>query len=441
MKSTYTIALVGRPNVGKSALFNRITGGRLSIVEDIEGVTRDRLYKTVTVFGKTAQFIDTGGIARNNAIAFCEEIRIQSLLAITEADAIVLVVDGTTGITLADEEIARSLLKEKKPVYIAVNKVDAEGRAGIEAPFYSLGFEHVFPISAIHGRGVAELLEKILPSEEDEKIIEEEDPLPKVAIIGRPNVGKSTLINYLLNENRCVVSDIPGTTRDAIDVEIGSCIFIDTAGIRKKKSEVDVIEKFAAIRSEEAIERADICLLIVDIHQGLTAHEKNILTMIEDKGKGCIIFLNKWDTVDTLRMEHAELALRESHSFVAHLPIIIGSAKTGRNIDQIFPHIYEVQENLAKRISTGQLNAFVEKAVQMNHPPAIQGKRLRIYYLTQVDVNPPSFVLFINDTKLFVESYRRYLINQFRITYHFMGCPIRFRLKGRKKKKGEKKDD
>lgn len=435
MGKVYTIALVGRPNVGKSALFNRITGKRKAIVEDIEGVTRDRLYETVDVFGHTIRFVDTGGIDNANTIAFCKEIRIQTEVAIAESDALIFVVDGTTGVTVADEEVAKKLIRQDKPVFVAVNKVDSDNQAGIGSEFYALGFSNVFPLSAIHGVGVADLLEAVMPKDMEEEE-EEAESLPKVAVIGRPNVGKSTLMNHLLNENRCVVSDIPGTTRDAIDVEIGGCIFIDTAGIRKKKSEKETVDKYAAIRSEDAIERCDLCVLILDAREGLTAHEKLVLTMIEDKGKGCIIFLNKWDVVqEDMRMEHAEMALREVHSFITHMPIIVGSAKTGRNIDKLFPYIFEVYENMTKRVTTGQLNSFIEKAVQLNHPPAIQGKRLRIYYLTQASVNPPHFVLFVNDKDLFVESYRRYLINQFRSEYHYTGCPIRFRVKDKNKKK------
>lgn len=433
MGKVYTVALVGRPNVGKSALFNRITGKRKAIVEDVEGVTRDRLYETVDIFGHSIRFVDTGGIDNQNTIAFCKEIRMQAEIAIKEADALILVVDGTVGITVADEEIAKKLIRQDKPVFVAVNKVDSESQEGLGGEFYSLGFSHIFPVSAIHGIGVADLLEAVMQGAGD--IEEQEEGLPKIAVIGRPNVGKSTLMNYLLNEERCVVSDIPGTTRDAIDIEMGGCIFIDTAGIRKKKAEKESVEKYAAIRSEDAIERCDVCILMIDAREGLTSHEKLVLSTIEEKGKGCIIFLNKWDAVQEMRMEHAEMALREAHPFITHMPIIIGSAKTGRNVDKLFPYIFEVYENMTKRITTGQLNAFIEKAVQLNHPPAIQGKRLRIYYLTQVSISPPHFVLFVNDKDLFVESYRRYLLNQFRLEYHYTGCPIRFRVKDKNKKK------
>jgi len=360
------IAIVGRPNVGKSALFNRLIGKRKAIVEDVEGVTRDRIYEPCQIFGRWATLIDTGGIDQSNSIAFSKEILLQTMQAIEEADRIIFVVDGKVGPTLQDEEIAKILLKIKKPVFLVVNKIDDEGAVENLSQFYSLGWGEIFSVSSVHGRGVADLVEKVFPEETDLELQEE---MSKVAIIGRPNMGKSTLINYLLNEERCVVSEIPGTTRDAIDIEIGGCIFIDTAGIRKKKGEHETVEKFAALRSEKAIERCDICVLIVDVMEGLTSFERSILHMIEKKGKGCILFLNKWDKSSQVRMEHVEKTIRASASFISHVPIIVGSAKSGRGVDKVFPYIFEVQENLKKRIPTGELNTFLERSIQVNHPP------------------------------------------------------------------------
>lgn len=427
----FTIAIVGRPNVGKSALFNRIIGSRQSIVEDIEGVTRDRLYGEAELFGKKVRFIDTGGIDSKEGIAYSREIREQARLAIEEADLIIFVLDARVGATLQDEEVASMLQKQSKPVLLAANKVDQFGNDGLAANLYSLGFPDIFPLSAIHGRGVADLLEKAL-----EYHFEKEKPkekLPRVAIVGRPNVGKSTLMNYLFGGNRCIVSDEAGTTRDSVEELLRGNVFIDTAGIRRKKSEHDVIDKFAAIRTERAIEQSDLCILMLDVHEGLTAQEKGIVSLIEEKGKGCIIFLNKWDEVHDFRMEHAIQALRMGHAFLAHVPIIVGSAKTGRSVEELLREIPHVYENLGKRVTTGMLNTFLEEAIQLNHPPMLQGKRLRIYYLTQVGVFPPTFILFVNKTELLVENYRKYLVNQFRKEYDFAGCPIIFKLKAKKR--------
>jgi len=432
MFGMFKIAIVGRPNVGKSALFNRLTKRRKAIVEDVEGVTRDRIYETCQIFGRWITLIDTGGIDHTGGIEFSEEIRLQTMEGVKEADALIFVVDGQCGPTIQDEEVAKFLLKQNKPVYLAVNKIDNENSQEAISHFYCLGWGEVYPVSALHGRGVADLIEKILPEEDKSEKIEESKP--RVAVIGRPNVGKSTLLNYLLNEERCVVSDIAGTTRDAIDVEMGGCIFIDTAGIRKKKSEGEAVEKFAAIRTEKTIDRCDLCILLIDVQEGLTSFEKTILRMIEEKGKGCILFLNKWDKMKDVRMEHVDQLVRASSPFIAHVPFIVGSAKTGRGIEKIFPYVFEVKSNLEKRVTTGELNAFLEQSIQLNHPPMIQGKRLRIYYLTQTAINPPHFVLFVNKSELLIETYRRYLLNQFRKEFHFTGAPIRLKLRQKKTK-------
>lgn len=431
MRRKFKIALVGRPNVGKSALFNRIIGQRKAIVEDEEGVTRDRLYADAEIFGKEVEMIDTGGIGSKAGIAFSEEIRLQTEIAIEEADLLVMVVDGTVGVTLQDEEVSRQLLLQKKPTFLAVNKVDSDHQELLVGDFYSLGISKLFAVSAEHGRGLADLLEAILTYHKNFDEEEEEDGLPRVAIVGRPNVGKSTLMNALQGEERCIVSDVPGTTRDAIDMRLGDLIFVDTAGIRKKKSEKEVVDKFAFMRTEKAIERAHIVILVLDSLSGMTTEEKRMATMIEEKGKGCIVFLNKWDLLQGFRMEHAVTMLERVNPFLAHAPIIVGSAKTGRNVDKLPEAVRMMYSELQKRISTGELNAFVKQAVEQYHPPAIQGRHLRIYYLTQTGVFPPTFIFFLNDKKLMTATYERYLHNQFRKSYGYLGVPLRFHLRSK----------
>ncbi|QVL58032.1 MAG: ribosome biogenesis GTPase Der [Simkaniaceae bacterium] len=439
MKKT-KIALIGRPNVGKSALFNRIAKKRIAIVDEMEGVTRDRLYAEAELFGRPFEIIDTGGIDESSAIPFAEEVKMQAEIAIEEADSLIMVVDSRIGITGLDEHVAHLLLKSGKPLVLAVNKIDNEDETQL-APFYALGVEHVIPVSAIQGRNIVEILELALAPC---PIVEEEEEAHgiKVAIIGRPNVGKSTLINTLLDESRCVVSPIAGTTRDSIDVSVEwegeTFTIIDTAGIRRKKSEHEVVDKFAAIRTERAIERADVCVLMLDSQEGMTSQEKRIAKMIEDKGKGCILFFNKWDLVKGFRMEHCRKSLEIEASFITYCSTLFGSSKTGRKIDELFPLIQEVHRYLGTRISTGQLNKFVEGATHKVHPPMLQGKRLRIYYMAQVDVAPPRFIFFVNNPDLLGDSYKKYLINQFRKTYKFTGAPLVFYLKGKKRQEKKK---
>lgn len=441
MKKT-KIAIIGRPNVGKSALFNRIIKKRVAIVDEMEGVTRDRLYGEAEAFGRSFEIIDTGGINETHEIPFAEEVRRQAEIAVEEADSLIMVVDGRVGLTTLDENVAHLLLKSGKPLVLAVNKVDNAHEEGYTAPFYTLGIEAVIPISATHGHNVAELLELALtpcPEKEEGETFQG----IKVAIIGRPNVGKSTLINTLLNEERCVVSPIAGTTRDAIDVTVEfdgeMYTFIDTAGIRRKKSEHEVVDKFAAIRTERAIERADVCLLMIDSQEGMTTQEKRIARMIETQGKGCLIFCNKWDLVKGFRMEHCKKSLELEASFLSYCPTLFGSAQTGRKLADIFSSIQEIYRELHKRITTGQLNKFIEKAMQKVHPPMLRGKRLRVYYMAQVDQKPPRFVFFVNNPDFMEESYKKYLVNQFRETYKFTGVPLVFYLKG-KKQRLEKKE-
>ncbi len=456
------IAIVGRPNVGKSALFNRICQKRLSIVDEAEGITRDRLYAQADLFGRSFLLIDTGGIDLSGKIPFAEEVKRQAEVAIEEADTILFVVDGQVGPTSLDEELARRLRKGKKPVIVTVNKIDQWGEESQVARFQRLGIPQVMGISAMQGHQIAELLEAALNSigtwtgialkvqeKDDRKAvhishdnydIEQEVPVLadviKVAIVGRPNVGKSTLLNQLLSEQRSVVSPIAGTTRDAIDVGFEKdgqkYLLIDTAGIRRKKSEKEVVDKFAAIRTEEAVERADVCLLVLDAFEGFTTQERRIAAEIEEKGKSCILVFNKWDLIQNLRMEHALRGVREAAPFLAHCPALFIEALTKRNLDKIFPLAREVYEQRFLRLTTGVLNKFIESCLQKYHPPLIWGKRLRIYYLTQAESNPPKFVLFVNKPDLMTETYKKFLINQLRRAFPFTGCPLFFELRGKR---------
>jgi len=431
------IAIVGRPNVGKSALFNRICQKRLSIVDEEEGITRDRLYAKAELFGRPFLLVDTGGVDLAGKIPFAEEVKRQAEMAIEEADAILFVVDGQVGPTPIDEELARRLRKCAKPVIVAVNKIDQWGGEAQTAAFLRLGIKEIMGVSALQGLQIAELLEAALSR--IEKAEEEEAPPEeaiKVAIVGRPNVGKSTLLNQLLSEQRSIVSPIAGTTRDAIDVlyekEGQKYLLIDTAGIRRKKSEKEVVDKFAAIRTDEAIERADVCLLVLDAFEGFTTQERRIAAEIEAKGKSCILLFNKWDLIENLRMEHALRGVREAAPFLAHCPTVFIEALTKRNLDKIFPLVREVYQQRFLRLGTGALNKFIESCLQKYHPPLIWGKRLRIYYLTQAETNPPKFVLFVNKPDLMTDSYRKFLINQLRDTFPFTGCPLLFELRGKK---------
>lgn len=433
------IAIVGRPNVGKSALFNRICQKRISIVDEQEGITRDRIYAKTELFGRPFELVDTGGIDPSGTAPFNEQIKTQALLAVEEADSLIFVVDGQTGPTQLDLEVAKILRKSQKPVVVAVNKVDQSDDETKVHEFLGLGMDKVLPISALQGNKIAELLELALepiPLEEKPELTPS-PALTRVAIIGRANVGKSTLLNQLLEEDRSIVSPIAGSTRDAIDAEITvqgkTYLLIDTAGIRRKKAETEVVDKFAAIRTQEAIEKADVCLLVLDSYEGITTQEKRIASEIEAQGKSCIILFNKWDLVKNLKMEHALRGVHEAVPFLTHCPTLFISALNKRNLEKIFSLIDQVMEERCRRITTGQLNKFIEGCLQKYHPPFIIGKRLRIYYMAQVQSAPPKFVVFVNNPTLMAESYRKYLVNQFRETYGFSGCPIFFELRGKPK--------
>ncbi len=435
--STFKIAIVGRPNVGKSALFNRVAAKKIAIVDEMEGVTRDRLYANAELFGKEFDIIDTGGIDERSEFLFKDEIIYQSKLAIEEADAIIMVVDARIGVTTLDEDLAKLLHRKDKPVYLAINKVDdPDHHENLSYPFLSLGITNITPVSALHGVNVAELFEKALTTYNDEREEKTDKQEIKISFIGRPNVGKSTLLNFLLDEKRSAVSPIAGTTRDAIDVklDVGDTQFtlIDTAGIRRRNKEKEVVDKFAYIRMERAIERSDICVLVLDSREGMTAQEKRIATMIEAAGKGCLLLFNKWDLVKDFRVEHCLQALEKEASFVAHCPTMFASALTGKNMADLFTRLEKIFVALNTRISTGKLNQFVEKTMEKYHPPMITGKRLRVYYLTQVKTQPPTFTLFVNKKELMTDSYKRYLTNQFRAAFPFDGAPISIYLRPKK---------
>jgi GTPase len=437
------IALVGRPNVGKSALFNRICKKRVAIVEDIEGVTRDRLTRDISFEGIDFTLIDTGGIDFAKTIPYHQTILEQAEFAVSEADCIIMVVDAITGVQQEDQMVARKILSSNKKVIVAVNKADDHTKDHLIHDFYTLGVSHLFAVSCLHNRGIFELLDEALSGVE--KSVDEEpgsDEL-KVCIVGRSNVGKSTFINAVLGQKRLIVQDEIGTTRDSIEIKIDvdakPVTLVDTAGMRKVKSQADCIEKFSWMRAKKAIEESSICIMLIDAYEGLTSMEKTLLTYIETKGSGCILFCNKWDLVKDVCQQKYRQRLIEQNSFVEYIPIIFGSALNSQNVSSALDHIFVVQESLAKSITTGRLNQFMQKTIEKLHPPVMFNKRLKIYYLVQTNTFAPTFSLFINHAKLMSASYHRYLINQMRKEFGFTGAPIKFHLKDKKVKGQEQK--
>lgn len=435
----FKIAIVGRPNVGKSALFNRICQKRVAIVDATVGVTRDRLYADAEYLGRPFQVIDTAGIDPHSTLPFREAVRSQTLVAIQEADCLILVVDGVVGVTALDEGVAQLVLQSGKPALLAVNKVDHLGQQDRIHDFHGLGIRRLMAVSALHGFQIAELLELALA----EAGAHEELPKPcpmQIAIVGKPNVGKSTLVNALLQEVRCIVSPQAGTTRDSIDTELvlahRTLTLIDTAGIRRKGSSREAVDALSSLRTERAISRSEICVVVLDAQEGVRIQERRLIHQIESEGKGCLLLFNKWDLVKGFRMEHCLHSLREHSLFLSHCPTLFISAQRGRNLDKILPLIEQIHQQRALRISTGQLNRFLAQAMERNHPPMIQGKRLRIYYLTQIKTEPPRFVLFVNDPALMSDTYRHYLINQLRAAHGFQGVPLLFSLRGKQKTRG-----
>lgn len=437
------IAIVGRPNVGKSMMFNKLVGQRLSIVEDTPGVTRDRLYAEAEWRNRKFDLVDTGGIepsADSQILAF---MRQQAEIAIQHATVILFVCDIKTGLTASDQEMANMLLRSQKPVVLAVNKMD---QVGITNPdiyeFYNLGLGDPIAVSAVHGHGTGDLLDACMeyfPPEDEE---EEEDDVIKVAVIGKPNVGKSSLVNRILGEQRVIVSDMAGTTRDAVDSyfenQKGKYLFIDTAGMRKKSKVDDRIEKFSVLRATMAIERADVCLILVDANEGVTEQDTKVAGLAHEAGKACIIVVNKWDAIekDDKTMDHMRQDIRRDLSYMTYAPIVFISALTGQRVDRLFDLINYVNDQASLRITTGMLNTVLADATARVQPPTDKGRRLKIYYMTQIGIKPPHFVCFCNDAKLFHFSYQRYLENQIRSTFGLEGTPVRLTIRQKSDKEG-----
>ncbi len=435
------VAIVGRPNVGKSSLFNKITGKRLSIVEDIPGVTRDRIYSDAEWLGKHFTLIDTGGIEPSDKDILLSQMREQAEVAIDTADVIIFITDIKTGVTAADRDICAMLRRSDKPVVLCVNKVDSIGELPPEFyEFYNLGIGEPIAVSSVHGTGTGDLLDAVFENINFEDYEQEEEDVVKVALIGKPNVGKSSLTNKILGENRMIVSDIPGTTRDAVDVDIensfGKFCFIDTAGIRKKKKVDEIIEKYSVIRSYAAVDRADVCVIMLDANEGVTIQDTKIAGFANDKGKGLVIAVNKWDIAqkETGTMEKLKKDIYRDLAFMDFAPIIFISAKTGQRIDKLMQNIVEVASQNKRRVTTGMLNDFLGDATARVQPPSDKGRRLKIYYMTQASTCPPTFIFFVNRADLFHFSYKRYLENRLREVFGFTGTPIRFIVRERGEK-------
>ena len=426
------VAIVGRPNVGKSMLFNRLCGQRLSIVEDTPGVTRDRLYAECEWCGRKFDMVDTGGIEPTTDSEILLFMREQAQIAIDAATVIVLVTDLRTGVTAADKDVAGMLLRSKKPVVLAVNKADSTGETDLGVyEFYSLGLGDPIPVSAVHGHGTGDLLDECLKYFPDPEEEEEEDDLIRVAIIGKPNVGKSSLVNHILGEKRVIVSDVAGTTRDAVDTvyenELGRYMFIDTAGIRRKSKVDERVEKFSVMRAQLAIERADVCLILLDARDGVTEQDTKIAGLAHEAGKASIVIVNKWDLVEkeTGTMEKMRKDIMRDLSFMSYAPILFISALTGQRTNRIFELVNFVNDQSNMRISTGMLNNVLADAQARVQPPTDKGRRLKIYYMTQTGIKPPNFVIFCNSRELFHFSYQRYIENQIRSVFGLEGTPIR----------------
>lgn len=432
------VAIVGRPNVGKSTLFNKLVGTRLSIVDDKPGVTRDRIYGDCEWLGHRFLLVDTGGIEPRADDVILSQMRAQANIAIATADVIVLVTDLRSGVVATDQDVANMLQKSGKPVILCVNKCDSVGAPDPEFyEFYNLGMGDPIAVSAVHGHGTGDLLDAVIAYFPPESEEEEEDDTIKVAVIGKPNVGKSSLINRISGQERAIVSDIAGTTRDATDTRIenqyGKFTFIDTAGIRRKSKVTDAIEKYSIIRARTAVERANVCVIMIDATEGFTEQDSKVAGIALDQGKGCIVVVNKWDAVEkdgnTMREYKEKLAV--DFAFMKFAPFVFISAKTGRRVDRLFEQIAYVYAQSTMRISTGKLNEILGAATARVQPPTDKGKRLKIYYMTQASVCPPTFVFFVNNAQLFHFSYQRYLENQIREVFGLEGTPVRFIIRER----------
>ena len=437
------VAIVGRPNVGKSMLFNKLTGQRAAIVEDTPGVTRDRIYGTCEWRGRTFDLMDTGGIEPGTDSKILQFMRRQAEIGIELADAIIMVTDVKVGLTAADSAVATILQRARKPVALAVNKCDSVGGVNPDIyEFYSLGLGDPFEVSAVHGHGTGDLLDWCVDHFPEETVQEEDEDLTRVAIVGKPNVGKSSLLNQILGEERVIVSDMAGTTRDAIDSyfenSFGKYCFIDTAGMRRRSKVDDAIERYSNLRSVSAIERADVCIVMIDATQGVTEQDTKIAGLVHEAGKAVLIAVNKWDLVEkeTNTMRDMEAQVRQDLSFMPYAPVVFLSALTGQRVDKLYEMINEVARSNAMRVTTGALNSVLADATARVQPPTDKGRRLKIYYMTQAGVKPPHFVIFCNDARLFHFSYQRYLENQIRGVFGLAGTPIRMTIR----QKGDKEE-
>ena len=435
------VAVVGRPNVGKSTLFNKITGQRISIVEDTPGVTRDRIYADATWLDKSFTLVDTGGIEPASKDEILVQMRRQAELAIEMADVVILMVNVRDGVTANDQDVASMLLKAKKKIVLAVNKVDNIGDPPFEFyEFYNLGLGDPIAVSSTHGLGVGDLLDAVCAQfPEDADTSENEDEI-KVAVIGRPNAGKSSLVNRILGEERVIVSNIAGTTRDAIDsryeINGDKYLFIDTAGMRKRGKIEEVVERYSVVRSLAAVDRSDVCVIMIDANEGMTEQDTKIAGYAHEQGKACIICVNKWDVVekDSKTMNAFRERVRETFAFMSYAPILFISAKTGQRVQNLLGEIKLVNQQHKRRITTGMLNDILNEAMAKQQPPSDKGKRLKIYYATQASAAPPTFELFVNSKELFHYSYLRFIDNQFRAAFGFEGTPIHFIIREKKGK-------
>lgn len=436
------VAVVGRPNVGKSTLFNALAGENISIVKDTPGITRDRIYADVTWLNRMFTLIDTGGIEPDSKDIILSQMRAQAEIAIETADVIIFLVDVKQGLQDADSKVADMLRRSKKPVVLVVNKVDSVKKYMADVyEFYNLGIGEPIPVSAANRTGLGDMLEVVASYFPEGEEAQEEDERPKIAIIGKPNVGKSSLINKLLGEDRLIVSDIAGTTRDAVDTEITfngkEYVFIDTAGLRRKNKIKEELEHFMIVRTVSAVERADIAVLVIDAQEGVTEQDAKIAGIAHDRGKAVIIAVNKWDAIqkDDKTIYRFTEKVRNILSFMPYAEIIFVSAQTGQRLPKLFETIDMVSENHAMRVQTGVLNEIMAEAVAMQQPPTDKGKRLKLYYITQAAVKPPTFVIFVNDKELMHFSYTRYIENQIRQTFGFKGTPLKFIIRERNEEK------
>ncbi|MBC2578987.1 ribosome biogenesis GTPase Der [Clostridium sp. DJ247] len=432
------VAIVGRPNVGKSTLFNKLAGKRISIVEDTPGVTRDRVYAEAEWLKYNFTIIDTGGIEPESSDIIISQMRRQAQIAMETANVIIFIVDGKEGLTAADREVAQMLRKSKKSVVLVVNKVDSLKEEDNAYEFYNLGIGEPVTISASQGLGLGDMLDKVVSYFESESLYEEDDEYIRVAFVGKPNVGKSSMVNRLLGEERVIVSDIPGTTRDAIDsyldTDYGKFILVDTAGLRRKSKVKEEIERYSVIRTYTAIERADVCILMLDATQGITDQDEKIIGYAHELNKAILVIVNKWDLIekDTKTMNEFKTMIGKSLSFMPYAPFLFISVKTGQRAHKVLETIKMCYDNYNKRVKTGVLNDVISKAVMMKEPPVVANKRLKIYYVTQIGTKAPTFVFFVNDPTCIHFSYARYLENQLRDNFDFAGTGIKLEFRERK---------